>query len=409
MRTSQHSVLQLDVAEAALQRGECDTAVRSICAALLHFLQRVDVHRARALLPVGPFLECGVAFVTTQTGLRAEFRKAQFTRQDCQCMLTAAATFLQDPLQRTLCERVSARLQALSVRLMTGPDARWPQRVLLICLHGMRQGLRPWLPHAARRDHSAVLMIGLIMHEPLARAGVLLRRHSLQAELLCQRQHAAAMQVEPFLWPERPDYRRWLQRNPGSRVLVTLHMGDYRGAFACLAAEAEAGRRVLSLQREWQEDLSFQHQVDPRLCHKVLPGSAAAATAIVAALREGKTTLAILCDLGHRFGETEPVQLFGLPAQLVRGPALFAILGRAPLVPFVTFQCNGRDHIRMAPIIPGTLRAGESLAQGVQRLTSLLAAHVEEWVRLAPTQWRFLPHAAMYFSASMTGEPGHAH
>jgi len=128
----------------------------------------------------------------------------------------------------------------------------------------------------------------------------------------------------------------------------------------------------------------------------------------VAALRSGNTTLAILCDLGSRHGATVTVPFFGIPARLVRGPALLAILGRAPLVPFVTFECDGNDHIQMGPVMSAALRPGESLAEGVRRLTEMLALLMERWIRQAPVQWRFLPTAAVYLDASVQEDRHHA-
>ena len=79
-----------------------------------------------------------------------------------------------------------------------------------------------------------------------------------------------------------------------------------------------------------------------------------------------------------------------------------------PLVPFVTFERDGRDHIQMAPVIPAALQPGESLAEGVRRLTEMLALVMERWIRQAPGQWRFLPTAAMYLDAPVQEEGHHA-
>jgi lauroyl/myristoyl acyltransferase len=200
-------------------------------------------------------------------------------------------------------------------------------------------------------------------------------------------------------WPDREAYRAWLRQHPGSRVLVTLHMGHYREAFHWLAAEAQAGRNVISLQRELDDTHVHLHRVDERLRQEVHGRELQTPGRVVAALRGGKTTLAVLCDLGPRFGATETVTLFGCPARLVRGPALLALLGGAPLLPFVMLSRGGQDCLLMAPAIWPRLQSGETLAEGVRRITSLLAAHLERWVRMAPEQWRFLPSVGMYLQA----------
>ena len=391
-------------AGAAFQENRFDSAMLAACAAVTLTLSQVDVHRARALLPAAEFLECGVVFVTVETGLRAECQKELFSRVDSARAL--AAQLLQAPMPRSLCERVHAALQALSVKVMQGTWQKGCRAAVLRVLHVLKAPLRRRLPHARLRDDMSAMVIGMLLSEPLARASALVRAHALQSELGYLKNREIPAIPSPFVWPERADYRDWLRCNPGSRVLVTVHMGNFLGAFRCLAAEAEAGRQVLSLQRE--RDNSSLHRVDARLQHEVLARSPDTSAKAVAALRSGNATLAILCDLGSRHGETVTVPFFGIPARLVRGPALFAILGRAPLVPFVTFERDGRDHIQMAPVIPAALQPGESLAEGVRRLTEMLALVMERWIRQAPGQWRFLPTAAMYLDAPVQEEGHHA-
>lgn len=400
---------QLRKARQAFENGDYAEAVRCLCAASTSYVCMVDMYRGRTLLPVSCFLECGVVFVNSETGLRAELRQSRLTRACCERLLTAVAECVQHPLRRTLCERLHAWLQSFSIQLMQDHRALLPSRLMLKLLHSLKYPLRRHLPHAHRRDEASALVIGLVLREPRSRVLVLLREQSRQAEQIFQRQRMAPHIAESFQWPEREDYRTWLRHNPGSRVLVTMHMGNYPGAFRCLAAEVETGRRVISLQREQQQDLMALHHVDSRLHHAVLPRTATSATAVVAALRGGRTTLAILADLGDRFGDAETVPFFGFPARLVRGPALLAILGRAPLVPFVAFEQDGSDHIRMAPVISAELEQGESLAQGVRRLTCLLAIQMESWIRMAPAQWRFLPAAGMFFNVPVSGDSANEH
>lgn len=400
--------VQLSHAQQAIERGEYSEAVQCLCVVCIQFASDLDMYRARTVLPISLFLECGVVFVNTETGLRAELRQHPCTSLSCERLLSAVSECVQQPLRRSMWERLHSCIQALSIHVMTGSRTFVSPRLLLRVLHALKYPLRRFLVHANQRDRACAQMVSLLLREPAAMAQRLVRKHSLQTELIFLRQRAVPARPALFHWPEREDYRNWLLHNPGSRVLVTIHMGNYQGAFRCFASEVEAGRKVLSVQRELQQEFTHLHRVDPRLRHAVLPRAATSASTIVAALRAGHTTLAILADLGDRFGDTETVPFFGFPAQLVRGPALLAILGRAPLVPFVCFECEGRDHIHMAPVISARLQPGESLAQGVLRVTCLLAAQMESWIRIAPTQWRFLPTASMFFAASMQEDPVHA-
>lgn len=395
-------------ARAAFLQNHFDQAMRGACAAVSQTLSQIDVHRARTMLPAAEFLECGVVFVSVETGLRAEFHREQFSRSDSARALGAAEALLHAPMPRSWYESAYAALQALSVKVMQGTLQKGCRATALRVLHAMKFPLRRRLPHARQRDDTSAMLIGLLLSEPLAVSRAMLKAQALQSELGYWRNRDIEASPSLFVWPERADYRDWLRRNPGSRVIVTVHMGNFLGAFRCLAAEAEAGRQVLSLQRERQKDPSSLHVVDSRLQHQVLARSQDTSAKAVAALRAGNTTLAILCDLASRHGETVSVPFFGLPARLVRGPALLAILGRAPLVPFVTFERDGSDYIQMAPVMPAVLQPGESLAEGVRRLTEMLALVMERWIRQAPVQWRFLPAAAMYFDAPVQEERHHA-
>jgi hypothetical protein len=372
--------------------------LQAICDSVVQHLSRVDFQRAYALLPVADFLECGVRFVLTETGLRPEFTRSEFSEQDLVRARSLQTTVLGAPLPRTPLERLHALLQRCSVALMQRGQPSAVNLLALNLLYRLRQPLRRQLPWARRRDQACELLVSVLLQEPLERARLLLQRQALGQEQLRLRQQQRLGVNGPPHWPERAAYRAWLRQNPGSRILVTLHMGHYREAFHWLAAEAEPGRRVISLQRERDDTGSQRHRVDPRLQHQVLGRGLETTASVVAALRGGDTTLAILCDLGPRFGATEDVTLFGQPSRLVRGPALLAILGRAPLVPFVTLTRGGRDCIVMAPVIAPQLQSGETLAHGVQRITATLARCIEHWVRMAPEQWRFLPGAGMFLN-----------
>jgi len=395
---SEHTVSNA-VSDSACRPAASTRHMRDVCDSVMQHLARVDFQRAYALLPAAGFLECGVRFVLTETGLRAEFNRSEFSEQELCRARALQATLLNTPLPRGPLERVHSLLQGCSVALMQRARPTALNVFLLTLLHRWRQPLRRRLPWVRRRDEACELLVSVLLQEPLQRARLLLRRQALEQELQRLRQQQTLGVNGPPHWPERSAYRAWLRQNPGSRILVTLHMGHYREAFHWLAAEAEPGRRVISLQREQDDTHRHRHQVDARLQHEVLGRGLDSTAGIVAALRGGATTLAILCDLGPRFGATEAVTLFGQPSQLVRGPALFALLGRAPLVPFVTLSRDGRDSILMAPVILPQLLAGETLAQGVQRITALLAQCIERWVRMAPEQWRFLPGVGMFLRA----------
>ena len=99
-------------AGAAFQENRFDSAMLAACAAVTLTLSQVDVHRARALLPAAEFLECGVVFVTVETGLRAECQKELFSRVDSARALAAAAQLLQAPMPRSLCSTAGPQCES---------------------------------------------------------------------------------------------------------------------------------------------------------------------------------------------------------------------------------------------------------------------------------------------------------
>lgn|GEM_PF-4217016 len=56
--------------------------------------------------------------------------------------------------------------------------------------------------------------------------------------------------VPDFYWAERADYSAMTSACKDSRVLVTIQMGDFFGAFKCIAEEMTESRSVMSLRRE---------------------------------------------------------------------------------------------------------------------------------------------------------------
>ena len=120
----------------------------------------------------------------------------------------------------------------------------------------------------------------------------------------------------------------------------------------------------------------------------------------VAGLRRGDHSLGVLFDLRDDFGTTTEVMFFGCRAHLVKGPALLAIAGRAPIIPFVTWECAGIDVIAMEDLIDTRVLHGESMGAAVTRITQKLALLAERWIKRAPEQWKYLPSLPGYCHSS---------
>lgn len=213
---------------------------------------------------------------------------------------------------------------------------------------------------------------------------------------------------EDFCWPARDAYSAMNKDCRESRVLVTIHMGDFFGAYKCIAEALETSRPVISLRREGDaapvRTLSPRHAED----HKVLIHGKENPLTIVRALRSGGQTLSVLFDLGQDFGETTEVTFMGQRACFVRGPAELAILGRARIYPFVSFSDAGRDWIHMESAFVPEVRAGENLQEAVNRVTQKLVTMAEGWIRQYPAQWKYLDRLPSYLTLDKLPDDCHA-
>lgn len=202
--------------------------------------------------------------------------------------------------------------------------------------------------------------------------------------------------VPDFYWAERTDYSAMTSACKDSRVLVTIHMGDFFGALKCIAEEMTDSRSVMSLRREGETESIRNLSQRVANNHQVLMHGKDNPVRIVKALRAGDQTLSVMFDLGGNFGETTEVVFFGHRARFVRGPAELAILGRARIYPFVCFEDAGSYRIRMEPSFFPKIQTGESLQDAVTRVTQTLVSLAERWIRMNPAQWKYLDRLPTY-------------
>jgi KDO2-lipid IV(A) lauroyltransferase len=82
------------------------------------------------------------------------------------------------------------------------------------------------------------------------------------------------------------------------------------------------------------------------------------------------------------------VEFFGETTTLPAGPATLALRTGAALLPVAIYDTAHACHAIVRPPIP-TERTGK-LRHDVERVTRLLAAELEDLIRLAPEQWHLL-------------------
>ena len=226
-----------------------------------------------------------------------------------------------------------------------------------------------------------------------------LHNHSLRK--FHQVQDAKRVQyLAGFRWPELDAYRRYIRGNTLSRILVTIHMGDFLGAFARISQECPTNWSVLALRREQNESADPLEQVQFCANTSLLRPGQYSTVDVVARLRSGRHTLAILCDLGVKFGQTDRVNFLGQMANFVRGPASIAVLSKVPIVPFVCYHNEGCEHIEMHAPMQYKPSGEEGFSQAVNRMTQQLVRMTEQWVLQHPQQWKYLPEVFSFLQAN---------
>lgn len=386
---------QLREASFAHRDGNYAEAMSLTCKALEQTFARRESSVVRVLLREYPWPAGATRLLHTEVGLRIEVSPQDFCAAASKRFLDFAFAMPAWFSNRTFVEGVYVFLQRMAAACLESRLVPRQQQLILRCLHSLRAPLRARLPAAAGHREALIQGLSPLFHEPQATLRGLLRQHDFYFEYnyakRCQHDALpASPSAQPgFVWPDRDAYAALVRRHPGSRVLVTIHMGDFAGAFRCLAAQVERGRKVLSLQRESRSPTADAPGAGLHL--RVLRHGVDDPLEAVAGLRRGDCSLGVLFDLGDDFGATTEVLFFGRNARLVKGPALLAIAGRAPIIPFVTWENAGVDMIEMDELIDVRVLQGESVATAAGRITQRLALLAERWIRRAPAQWKYLP------------------
>lgn len=316
------------------------------------------------------------------------------------------------------CQHISRREQTyLGVRsgirrvVISGKAGAGIRKHVLKLLTRSADMLLTTIPETGEWHALQSVLLGAIFAEPELVMRDLLHRHSFFSAYFYSKRlgHLAGNQqssrhVRQFVWHEEQNYRALLGHGSDSRVLVTIHMGDFTGALKRISMHALRGRTVTSLKREDDTDQVRNLFVPDPDAHEVVRHGTDNPIRIVSALRRGNHTLMALFDLREDFGRTTEVTFFGRPARFVRGPAQLAIMGRAAILPFVTYESGSQSLIEMAPLIDPAPLAGETLQDAGNRITRQLVALAERWIRRSPEQWKYLNNTAAYFATDVSNE-----
>lgn len=387
-------------AGAAHRDGKYVEALSSTCKALEQVFAHREPSVIRALLREYPWPSGATRLLHTEVGPRIELSPRDFCSAASRQFLDYACGIPAWFSRRTLVEAVYVFLQRMAADCLQSALAPWQQQRILRVLHQLRVPLKSHLPAVVTHREAVILGLSPLLNEPRVALRRLLQQYDFYFEYNYAKrcEHDVGARSLPtrrrFVWPDRDAYAALVRRHPGSRVLVTIHMGDFVGAFRCIAEQVEDGRTVMSLQRESRSPTADAPGAALHL--QVLRHGVDAPVEAVVGLRKGDRSLGVLFDLRDDFGTTTEVGFFGCRAHLVKGPALLAIVGHAPIIPFVTWECAGVDVIEMEDLIDTCVLHGESVGMAATRITQRLALLAERWIRRAPAQWKYLPSLPGY-------------
>lgn len=399
----------LESATEAHAAGVHDRAVLILCKVLEdEFNRRLPQVIARAMSR-HPLPDVGIRCVQAVMQMRVERTQRQYTRGQVETLIEYADLVIGSLPRASASERVCVLIQRLTHGCASESKCVLLRRALFLFLQRLNWPLLLRVPLARQHFEHLGGFLSFVLSEPERKTAAILRaHHDGMRRLLADAAWFGAgddnaCRSPGFIWNERNDYRKVISGSSASRVVATIHMGDFLRAFSCLSGESDPGWQALTLVRE----IDDQHVAAPKVAsihQRILRPGEYSATEIVAALRRGRHSLCILFDLREGFGGTVETRFFGRSARTVKGPAALAIASGSPIIPFVTYQQRGLHHLEMAELIDTRLLPDESFQGGVRRVTQQLIRLAESWIRRFPEQWKFLPQLPLYFDH--TGQAG---
>jgi KDO2-lipid IV(A) lauroyltransferase len=120
---------------------------------------------------------------------------------------------------------------------------------------------------------------------------------------------------------------------------------------------------------------------------EVIPADASAGTAVLQAVKAGRT-LALVADRDI-LGTGVEVEFFGETTKLPAGPATLALRGGAVLLPAAVYFSRRGGHVGVCKPPVRVERTG-GFRSDVGRLTQVLAREMEDLIRRAPDQWHLM-------------------
>lgn len=262
--------------------------------------------------------------------------------------------------------------------------------------------------HCQTYTTTHINLISKYLHEPANRVERILNRNTLETKLMDHRRNTVLTQRQLAAHDSRfrisrlEQYQRFLEIDQGSRVITSFHLGDYIYSIGHLMSLEPRMRNALLMR---QQSCGFENSNNilrqagdrswPRSAH--ILSNKPPLRQLTSQLRAGGTSLVLFCDLPENYGETVNVTFLGRPARFPKGPATLAVLGRAPILPVITYFDGEYFQIHIGDLINTTPIDGENPDQSCARITQQLVNFFEPVFLKYPEQWRYLGLLPSYF------------
>ena len=170
-------------------------------------------------------------------------------------------------------------------------------------------------------------------------------------------------------------------------VLLTIHMGDYLHSLLKILALVERRTIVILRRKGWSQDEQnafgklhlIGHDVD------IIRHGPAASRSIAKALRAGSIAI-LLYDLPKRWGKTYPVRVFNHRMHWAMGPLQLAMMGKASVVPFYTFNTTQGCVCELEPV-RDYRQVGGDKSSLLHTEMQFMAATAEKYIKNNIIQW----------------------
>lgn len=409
---------QLVAAYGVLLQGRADEATRLLSKAMARYLQKQKP---------GAEWSAGQEFLIRNwpklgMGLHTESEDVLISLDKESYSLLEAGAYLRHFIhsisldtarrdKRKLLHRSARVILPVIVRMQQGfavNDALQERRRLLRLLTKILLSLQGTAP--GQHDYLRLLscQLACYLREPMDCARRIVQENRLFSALVSLRRERQRSVQERhgylacFIWPQRSGYLRLQATDRRSRVIAAFHFGDFVNGLECFSSATLRQRRRRLVRYQDHSFNSRQHRYeDAATRQRELPEMANSQhlepLQAVAFLRSGNANLTIFCDLPPGHGESVQVQFLGRPAWFARGIAEIALLARVPVLPVITFEHQGENHLRLPGLIETMPRDSESMSQSVSRITQLLVNILEFHVIRNPAQWYYLPRLSSYF------------